>query len=62
LEAMLAGCGIRVIARICGNAEEVLTAFQVGRLGEERFAMPGCCASQRRRRRRGCPRRRRSGP
>jgi predicted Fe-Mo cluster-binding NifX family protein len=37
LEAMLADCGIRVIARICGGVEEVLGAFVARRLGEERF-------------------------
>ncbi len=59
LEAMLAGCGIRVIARICGGVEEVLAAFVAERLGEERFAMPGCCGQRRQRHRGGC---RRQGP
>ena len=61
LEAILAGCGIRVIARICGGVEEVLAAFVAGRLGEERFAMPGCCGQRRRRHRGGCGRQGPSG-
>jgi predicted Fe-Mo cluster-binding NifX family protein len=58
LEASLADRGIRVIARICGNVEEVLAAFVSGRLDEERFAMPGCCGQRQRRHRGGCRRRR----
>jgi predicted Fe-Mo cluster-binding NifX family protein len=58
LEASLADRGIQVIARICGNVEEVLAAFVSGRLGEERFAMPGCCGQRQRRHRGGCGRRR----
>mgnify|MGYP002353074925 FL=1 len=57
LQETLASCGIRVVARICGNIEEVLTAFSTGRLGEERFAMPGCCGRKRQRYRRACRRR-----
>ena len=57
LETGLADRGIRVIARICGNVEEVLAAFVAGRLREERFAMPGCCGQRRRRHRGGCRRR-----
>jgi predicted Fe-Mo cluster-binding NifX family protein len=55
LEIALAECSICVIAGICGDVEEVLAAFQTGRLDEERFSMPGCCG-QRRRRRGGCRR------
>lgn len=57
LEAMLADGGIRVIARICGGVEEVIAAFVAGELGQERFAMPGCCAQGRQRHRGGCRRR-----
>jgi predicted Fe-Mo cluster-binding NifX family protein len=57
LEAGLADRGIQVIARICGNVEEVLAAFVAGRLREERFAMPGCCGQRRRRHRGSCGRR-----
>jgi predicted Fe-Mo cluster-binding NifX family protein len=60
LETGLAERGIRVIARICGDVNEVLTAFQAGRLSEERFVMPGCCGQRRQRRRGGCQGRRRS--
>jgi predicted Fe-Mo cluster-binding NifX family protein len=57
LEAVLADCGIRVIARVCGDVEEVLAAFQAGSLGEEQFAMPGCCRRRQWRHRGGCGRR-----
>jgi predicted Fe-Mo cluster-binding NifX family protein len=57
LEAVLADRGIRVIARICGNVEEVLAAFVAGRLGEECFAMPGCCGQRQRRHLGSCGRR-----
>jgi predicted Fe-Mo cluster-binding NifX family protein len=61
LEAMLADDGIRVIARICGGVEEVLAAFLARRLGDERFAMPGCCGGRRQRQRGTCRRRGPSG-
>jgi len=57
LEAGLVERGIQVVARICGNVDEVLIAFQAGYLNQERFAMPGCCGQRRKRRRRGCQRR-----
>jgi predicted Fe-Mo cluster-binding NifX family protein len=60
LEASLIERGIQVIARICGDAEEVLAAFTSGSLGEERFAMPGCCG-QKWRRQHGRCRRKHSG-
>jgi predicted Fe-Mo cluster-binding NifX family protein len=46
LEASLIERGIQVIARICGNVEEVLAAYNSGSLGEKRFAMPGCCGQK----------------
>ena len=61
LETGLTDRGVRVIARICGNVEEVLAAFVTGRLREERFAMPGCCGQRRRRHRGNCGRRGPSG-
>ncbi len=57
LKAMLADCGIRVIACICGGVEEVLAAYLAKQLGEDRFAMPGCCGGRRQRHRGGCRRR-----
>jgi predicted Fe-Mo cluster-binding NifX family protein len=57
LETGLAARGIRVVARICGDVEEVLAAFVAGRLREERFAMPGCCGQRQSRRRGHCRRR-----
>jgi predicted Fe-Mo cluster-binding NifX family protein len=62
LETALAERGIRVIARICGDVNEVLAAFQAGRLSDERFAMPGCCGQRRQRHRGGCQRRGRFKP
>jgi predicted Fe-Mo cluster-binding NifX family protein len=59
LETGLNDRGIKVIAAICGNIEEVLAAFIAKHLGEERFAMPGCCRQRNRRHRGGC---RRHGP
>lgn len=61
LETGLADRGIRVIARVCGNVEEVLAAFVAGRLSQSRFAMPGCCGQRRRRHRGNCGRRGQSG-
>jgi predicted Fe-Mo cluster-binding NifX family protein len=42
LEAMLQAAGVRVIARICGRADEVFAAFLADRLTDATFAMPGC--------------------
>ena len=50
LETALAAQGVRVIAHVCGDVEEVLQAFVKGNLQEPRFAMPGCCGQKRRRR------------
>jgi predicted Fe-Mo cluster-binding NifX family protein len=68
LESALADHGIRVVARVCGNVEEVLAAFSAGQLQDERFAMPGCCWQHRQRMGRkglsggrGCERRRHRG-
>jgi predicted Fe-Mo cluster-binding NifX family protein len=56
LEASLIERGIQVTSRICGDIEEVLAAYQAGSLGEERFAMPGCCGQKWRRQRGQCRR------
>lgn len=56
LEMLLAGQGIRVVARVCGDVDQVLAAFRSGRLEATEFAMPGCRRQRRRRsrcRRRG---------
>lgn len=50
LETTLAAQGVRVIAQVCGDVEEVLQAFLAGNLQQQRFAMPGCCGQKRRRR------------
>ena len=41
LEALLTAGGIRVIALICGEVEDVVRAFRDGTLDEERYALPG---------------------
>jgi len=56
LEGLVASRGIEVIARICGDVEEVLQAFRSGQLQSGRFAMPGCCGRQQRQRRGRCRR------
>lgn len=48
LEALVAEQGIRVLARVCGDVDEILRAFCAGALEEDRFAMPGCCGKRRR--------------
>lgn len=48
LEVLLTARGIRVLARHCGDVDEILRAFGAGTLEEERFAMPGCCRKRRR--------------
>ncbi|MGW8257132.1 MAG: NifB/NifX family molybdenum-iron cluster-binding protein [Thermoguttaceae bacterium] len=54
LESILVVRGISVIARVCGGIDEVLAAFLAGRLGEKRFAMPGCYRQRRQRRHGRC--------
>lgn len=63
LEMMLLASGVTVIARVCGDVEEVLQAFRRGTLDEDCYALPGCggCRRRRARRRRaGCRRRART--
>lgn len=56
LEHQLTSARVRVLPRICGEAEEVLRAYLQGTLDDHRFCMPGCCGGHRRRRhRRGRP-------
>jgi predicted Fe-Mo cluster-binding NifX family protein len=52
-EAMQAE-GIRVIAFVAGDMDEIIKAWAENRLGDGGFAMPGCC--RRRRRGRRCSR------
>ena len=47
LERDLVAAGIEVIPEVCGPLDDVVHAYLVGRLGDRRFAMPGC--SERRR-------------
>jgi len=53
LETMLLGVGIEVVAQVCGNVEDVLQAFQTGKLEQDRFALPGCARRRHRRHRNG---------
>jgi len=41
IEAMLASEGVTVIARRCGEVEEIVRAFLAGGLGQGAFLMPG---------------------
>jgi predicted Fe-Mo cluster-binding NifX family protein len=45
--------GVKVVPWLCGDAEDVLAAFERGELPADRFAMPGCCGRRRRRCRAG---------
>jgi predicted Fe-Mo cluster-binding NifX family protein len=51
LETALSAEGVQVRPHACGAIDEVLAAFQEGRLDESAFQMPGC--GKRRRRCRG---------
>ncbi len=42
LEQALLSSGIRVVAQVCGAADEVLAAYLAGRLSDAVFRMPGC--------------------
>jgi len=53
LESLLADRGIEVIARVCGEVDEILVAFAAGAVRSEQFAMPGCCGQPKRRRQQG---------
>ena len=48
LEAMLVSAGVRVIPHTCGTVEDIVLAFESGRLTDETFLMPGCCGRRRR--------------
>ncbi len=56
LESLLVARRIEVIPRVCGDVDEVLRAYCSGSVGEERFAMPGCCGRRRQRQRGRCRR------
>ena len=53
LQVALEQAGIRVVSRICGELESVITAFRGGTLGQPEFVMPGCCGRRAGRCRRG---------
>jgi predicted Fe-Mo cluster-binding NifX family protein len=50
LEAVLSAAGIRVLSRICGPIENVLSAFLADGLSDGAYLMPGCCGRGRQRR------------
>ena len=51
LEQALTSSGVRVIPHVCGNVEEVLSAYLTNRLQDRTFMMPGCGGCWRRARR-----------
>ena len=53
LELALRSAGVQVVADICGQVDDVLSAFADGRLDEDAYLMPGC-RGRRRRFRTGC--------
>jgi len=42
LERMLRAAGLQVIANICGEVEDVLSAYGRGALFDTQFLLPGC--------------------
>lgn len=46
---MIAAHGIRVIPFVAGTLDDIIQAFLLDRLQQDRFAMPGCCSRWRRR-------------
>ena len=58
LQRALEQAGLRVVPRICGELESVISAFREGTLGQPEFMMPGCCSRGMEGGRRGrrCPR------
>ncbi|MFH1139129.1 MAG: NifB/NifX family molybdenum-iron cluster-binding protein [Pseudomonadota bacterium] len=48
LEAALTRSGVKVIGFVCGNIEEVVSAFMDGDIMSPRFWMPGRCSRKRR--------------
>ena len=50
LEMAVSAAGIEVIPQVCGDVEQVLTAWTDGRFRQEAFLMPGCCGRRRQRR------------
>lgn len=43
LQEMVAAHGIRIIAFVAGDLQEVIRAWLTGSLDSDAFAMPGCC-------------------
>lgn len=60
-EMALAAAGIQVIPNICGDVDNVITAFMNGTLSNAVFWMPGCCGNRQRMRGRQRHRGRRFG-
>jgi predicted Fe-Mo cluster-binding NifX family protein len=50
-QAALTSAGIKVIPHICGQVEEVITAFLEGRMENGEFLMPGCSGRKQSRKR-----------
>lgn len=47
LESAIHARGIEVIAHLCGDIDEILTAFSNGRIAQPQYQMPGCCGRRR---------------
>jgi predicted Fe-Mo cluster-binding NifX family protein len=54
LAVMVTAAGIRVVAGVVGNTDELLEAYVDGRLDAPQYCMPGWRRGRRRRFRRGC--------
>lgn len=48
MEMAVCAVGVQVISQVCGQVEEVLTAFINQRLSDPAYLMPGCCGRRRR--------------
>lgn len=42
MEFALQSCGILVLSQVCGDTEQVLSAYAQGRMWQKIFFMPGC--------------------
>jgi predicted Fe-Mo cluster-binding NifX family protein len=49
LRGAITAAGIRVIPFVSGPVEEVVEAWEQGRIAEDSFTMPGCCGNRARR-------------
>ncbi|MBE0564362.1 MAG: NifB/NifX family molybdenum-iron cluster-binding protein, partial [Krumholzibacteria bacterium] len=62
LQQLVSAYGVRVVPFVAGALDEVVGAWQDGRLDQDAFAMPGVCGPGRRRRRMAAQRGGEDGP